>query len=104
MALKEVGGVFLTDEKARLHIKAGAKKVVLSAPSKDATPMFVMGVNHTTYAGQDIVSNVGPDVVLYAVTARERGQACVLLCSVVLIGATTSFRRTTLRRHFRKRH
>jgi len=63
MALKEVGGVFLTDEKARLHIKAGAKKVVLSAPSKDATPMFVMGVNHTTYAGQDIVSNVGPDVV-----------------------------------------
>jgi glyceraldehyde 3-phosphate dehydrogenase len=49
--------VFLTDEKARLHIKAGAKKVVLSAPSKDATPMFVMGVNHKTYAGQDIVSN-----------------------------------------------
>ena len=53
----ESTGVFLTDEKARLHIKAGAKKVVLSAPSKDATPMFVMGVNHTTYAGQDIVSN-----------------------------------------------
>jgi len=53
----ESTGVFLTDEKARLHIKAGAKKVVLSAPSKDATPMFVMGVNHKTYAGQDIVSN-----------------------------------------------
>jgi glyceraldehyde 3-phosphate dehydrogenase len=53
----ESTGVFLTDEKARAHIKAGAKKVVLSAPSKDATPMFVMGVNHTTYAGQDIVSN-----------------------------------------------
>ncbi len=53
----ESTGVFLTEEKARAHIKAGAKKVVLSAPSKDATPMFVMGVNHTTYAGQEIVSN-----------------------------------------------
>ena len=53
----ESTGLFLTDEKARAHIEAGAKKVVLSAPSKDATPMFVMGVNHETYAGQDIVSN-----------------------------------------------
>lgn len=53
----EATGLFLTDEKARAHIEAGAKKVVMSAPSKDATPMFVMGVNHTTYAGQDIVSN-----------------------------------------------
>jgi glyceraldehyde 3-phosphate dehydrogenase len=53
----ESTGLFLTDEKARAHIKAGARKVVLSAPSKDDTPMFVMGVNHTTYQGQDIVSN-----------------------------------------------
>jgi glyceraldehyde 3-phosphate dehydrogenase len=53
----EATGLFLTDEAARKHILAGAKKVVLSAPSKDATPMFVMGVNHNTYAGQDIVSN-----------------------------------------------
>ncbi|MEZ4645468.1 MAG: type I glyceraldehyde-3-phosphate dehydrogenase [Chloroflexota bacterium] len=53
----EATGLFLTDEKARAHIEAGAKKVVMSAPSKDATPMFVMGVNHATYAGQDIVSN-----------------------------------------------
>ncbi len=53
----EATGLFLTDEKARAHIEAGAKRVVLSAPSKDSTPMFVMGVNHTTYAGQDIVSN-----------------------------------------------
>lgn len=53
----ESTGLFLTDETARKHIKAGAKKVVLSAPSKDSTPMFVMGVNHTTYNGQDIVSN-----------------------------------------------
>jgi glyceraldehyde 3-phosphate dehydrogenase len=53
----ESTGLFLTDESARKHITAGAKKVVLSAPSKDETPMFVMGVNHTEYAGQDIVSN-----------------------------------------------
>lgn len=53
----ESTGLFLTDETARKHIAAGAKKVVLSAPSKDATPMFVMGVNHDAYAGQDIVSN-----------------------------------------------
>ncbi|MCM8538748.1 MAG: type I glyceraldehyde-3-phosphate dehydrogenase [Lentisphaeraceae bacterium] len=53
----ESTGFFLTDETARKHITAGAKKVVLSAPSKDATPMFVVGVNTDSYAGQDIVSN-----------------------------------------------
>ena len=53
----ESTGFFLTDALARKHLTAGAKKVVLSAPSKDDTPMFVMGVNHLTYAGQDIVSN-----------------------------------------------
>lgn len=50
-------GLFLDDATARKHIQAGAKKVVMTGPSKDATPMFVMGVNHNTYAGQDIVSN-----------------------------------------------
>ena len=44
----ESTGFFLTDETARKHIQAGAKKVIMSAPSKDATPMFVYGVNHTT--------------------------------------------------------
>ena len=53
----ESTGLFLTDETARKHIEAGAKQVVLSAPSKDDTPMFVCGVNLTEYAGQDIVSN-----------------------------------------------
>jgi glyceraldehyde 3-phosphate dehydrogenase len=53
----EATGIFLTEETAQMHIQAGAKKVVLSAPSKDATPMFVMGVNHDDYAGQSIVSN-----------------------------------------------
>ena len=53
----ESSGFFLTEEAARAHIHAGAKRVVMSAPSKDATPMFVMGVNHTSYGGEAIVSN-----------------------------------------------
>ena len=53
----ESTGLFLTKEKAEAHIKAGAKRVVMSAPSKDDTPMFAMGVNNKTYAGQTIVSN-----------------------------------------------
>ena len=53
----ESTGLFLTKEKAEAHIKAGAKRVVMSAPSKDDTPMFVYGVNHKTYAGQAIISN-----------------------------------------------
>ncbi|WP_395342697.1 type I glyceraldehyde-3-phosphate dehydrogenase [Ningiella sp. W23] len=53
----ESTGLFLTKETAQKHIQAGAKKVVLSAPSKDDTPMFVMGVNHSDYAGEQIVSN-----------------------------------------------
>ncbi len=52
----ECTGFFLTEETCQKHIEAGAKKVVQSAPSKDATPMFVYGVNHDTYAGQAIVS------------------------------------------------
>jgi glyceraldehyde 3-phosphate dehydrogenase len=53
----ESTGIFLTEETAQAHVDAGAKKVVMSAPSKDATPMFVMGVNHEEYAGQTFVSN-----------------------------------------------
>ena len=53
----ESTGLFLDEATASAHLKAGAKKVVLSAPSKDATPMFVFGVNHETYAGQAIISN-----------------------------------------------
>jgi glyceraldehyde 3-phosphate dehydrogenase len=54
----ESTGLFLTKETAAKHIAAGAKKVVMSAPSKDDTPMFVMGVNHTEYKSNiDIVSN-----------------------------------------------
>ena len=54
----ESTGLFLTKEKAQGHIDAGAKKVVMSAPSKDDTPMFVMGVNHETYdSSMNFVSN-----------------------------------------------
>jgi len=60
----ESTGLFLTKESpdgkkpgADAHIKAGAKKVIMSAPSKDDTPMFVYGVNHKSYAGQTIISN-----------------------------------------------
>ncbi|HNY63730.1 MAG TPA: type I glyceraldehyde-3-phosphate dehydrogenase [Bacteroidales bacterium] len=53
----ESTGLFLTQEAASKHITAGARVVVLSAPPKDDIPMFVMGVNHTNYAGESIVSN-----------------------------------------------
>ncbi len=53
----EATGLFLTKDTAQKHIDAGAKKVILSAPSKDDTPMFVYGVNDKTYAGQTIISN-----------------------------------------------
>jgi len=54
----ESTGLFLTREQSEAHLKAGAKRVVMSAPSKDDTPMFVMGVNHKDYAkNMDIVSN-----------------------------------------------
>ncbi len=52
----ECTGFFLTEETCQAHINAGAKKVVQSAPSKDATPMFVYGVNHEDYTGQAISS------------------------------------------------
>ena len=53
----ESTGLFLTKEAAAKHLAAGAKKVIMSAPSKDDTPMFVFGVNDKTYAGQAIISN-----------------------------------------------
>src|SRR5210317_2293486 len=52
----ECTGFFLTEEGCQKHIDAGAKKVVMSAPSKDGSPMFVYGVNHDTYEGQSIIS------------------------------------------------
>ncbi|MGQ0286522.1 type I glyceraldehyde-3-phosphate dehydrogenase [Pasteurellaceae bacterium 22721_9_1] len=66
----EATGIFLTDETARKHITAGAKKVVLTGPSKDSTPMFVRGVNFQDYAGQDIVSNASCTTNCLAPLAR----------------------------------
>jgi len=53
----ESTGLFLSKDTAEKHLAAGAKKVIMSAPSKDDTPMFVFGVNHTKYAGEKIISN-----------------------------------------------
>ena len=53
----ESTGLFLTNDTAQKHVAAGAKKVIMSAPSKDDTPMFVFGVNDKSYAGQAIISN-----------------------------------------------
>ena len=53
----EATGLFLTKETGQKHLDAGAKKVIMSAPSKDDTPMFVFGVNDDTYAGEAIISN-----------------------------------------------
>ncbi len=53
----ECTGIYLTSADAQKHLDAGAKKVIMSAPSKDDTPMFVYGVNHHTYSGQAIISN-----------------------------------------------
>ncbi|HEY0822198.1 MAG TPA: type I glyceraldehyde-3-phosphate dehydrogenase [Ramlibacter sp.] len=53
----ESTGIFLTKDGAHKHLQAGAKKVIMSAPSKDDTPMFVFGVNHARYKGEDIISN-----------------------------------------------
>ena len=53
----ESTGLFLTKEKCQAHLDAGAKRVIMSAPSKDDTPMFVFGVNHKKYSGESMVSN-----------------------------------------------
>jgi glyceraldehyde 3-phosphate dehydrogenase len=52
----ESTGVFLTREKSEAHLRAGAKRVIMSAPPKDDTPMYVYGVNSSRYAGEPIIS------------------------------------------------
>ena len=75
----ECTGFFLDDASCQKHIAAGAKKVVMSAPCKDATPMFVYGVNHESYAGQSIISNASSLVVHASLASTRTG----------LVGATS---------------
>ena len=67
----ESTGLFLTKESCEKHLAAGAKKVIQSAPSKDDTPMFVFGVNHTQYAGETIISNASCTTNCLAPRARQ---------------------------------
>ncbi|MFT4940105.1 MAG: glyceraldehyde 3-phosphate dehydrogenase [Paraglaciecola sp.] len=91
----EATGLFLTDETARKHIQAGAKKVVLSAPSKDETPMFVMGVNHLDYAGQDIVSNASCTTNCLAPVAKVLNDNFGIVSGLMTtVHATTATQRT----------
>jgi glyceraldehyde 3-phosphate dehydrogenase len=66
----ESTGIFLDKAGGEKHLAAGAKKVIFSAPSKDDTPMFVYGVNHTTYAGQAIISNASCTTTCLAPVAK----------------------------------
>ncbi len=91
----EATGFFLTDATARKHIDAGARKVVLSAPSKDDTPMFVMGVNHSSYAGQDIVSNASCTTNCLAPLAKVVHDNFVIASGLMTtVHATTATQKT----------
>jgi glyceraldehyde 3-phosphate dehydrogenase len=70
----ESTGIFLTKEGAQKHIAAGAKKVIMSAPSKDDTPMFVYGVNDKTYKGEAIISNASCTTNCLAPRAQMEGR------------------------------
>ena len=91
----ESTGLFLDDATARKHIEAGAKKVILSAPSKDATPMFVYGVNDKTYAGQDIISNASCTTNCLAPIAKVlNDQFGIVKGLMTTIHATTATQKT----------
>ncbi len=91
----ESTGLFLTKEKAEAHLKAGAKKVIMSAPSKDDTPMFVYGVNHTTYAGQNIISNASCTTNCLAPIAKVLNDAFGIESGLMTtVHATTATQKT----------
>jgi glyceraldehyde 3-phosphate dehydrogenase len=91
----EATGLFLTKEKAYEHIKAGAKKVILTAPPKDDTAMFVMGVNHHTYDGQDIVSNASCTTNCLAPLAKViHENFCIKEALMTTVHATTATQKT----------
>ncbi|MEB3361385.1 MAG: glyceraldehyde 3-phosphate dehydrogenase NAD-binding domain-containing protein, partial [Synechococcaceae cyanobacterium] len=86
----ESTGFFLTEATARAHLEAGARRVVMSAPSKDDTPMFVMGVNHHAYAGQEIVSNASCTTNCLAPLAKVVHEHCGIASGLMTtVHATT---------------
>src|SRR5881397_3949008 len=91
----ESTGLFLTKETGEKHLKAGAKKVILSAPSKDDTPMFVYGVNDKSYAGQAIISNASCTTNCLAPVAKVLNDTfCIKRGLMTTIHATTATQRT----------
>jgi glyceraldehyde 3-phosphate dehydrogenase len=91
----ESTGFFLTEATARAHLEAGARRVVMSAPSKDDTPMFVMGVNHHAYAGQEIVSNASCTTNCLAPLAKVVHEHCGIASGLMTtVHATTATQKT----------
>jgi len=91
----ESTGLFLTKEKAQAHIAAGAKRVVMSAPSKDDTPMFVYGVNHKTYKGETIVSNDSCTTICLAPVAKVLNDSFGIVEGLMTtVHATTATQKT----------
>lgn len=91
----ESTGLFLTKETAEKHIAAGAKKVVMSAPSKDDTPMFVYGVNDASYAGQAIISNASCTTNCLAPVAKVLNDAFGIKRGLMTtVHATTATQKT----------
>lgn len=91
----ESTGIFLTQEKAEAHIRAGAKRVVMSGPPKDDTPMFVMGVNEKKYGGEKIVSNASCTTNCVAPLAKVIHQEFgIVEALMTTIHATTASQKT----------
>ena len=91
----ESTGLFLTKEKAQGHIEAGAKYVVMSAPSKDDTPMFVCGVNENTDAGQQFVSNASCTTNCLAPIAKVLHDKCGIVEGLMTtVHSTTATQKT----------
>lgn len=91
----ESTGLFLTKETAGKHLAAGAKKVIMSAPSKDDTPMFVYGVNDKTYAGQAVISNASCTTNCLAPVAKVLNDAFGIKRGLMTtVHATTATQKT----------
>jgi glyceraldehyde 3-phosphate dehydrogenase len=91
----ESTGLFLTRETGEKHLAAGAKKVIMSAPSKDDTPMFVFGVNDKTYAGEAIISNASCTTNCLAPVAKVLNDAWGIKRGLMTtVHATTATQKT----------